>query len=332
MDESIIQEAYIARGASADEIQAAIETLRSFESWLEARGASLAGASARDMRDYLEFLAGRGTVAEGQVLALARYLRGTGRDEAYIYLTSIYGIEDIVMALAEHTVETAGTDASRRIFGGLEVPPLGTPPERIHPMTSAMLERMREVLPPEARKKALTANAHRIPAGAFSGERERFLELGVDAYLEDYHRRKVDELERHAAEGKVWFEQRITPRVVDWVRGQPEVLGAVRNGDTLYATKIPYDPDAWLGETKSLRKRYLACHCPLARASILEEGRTVSPELCYCSAGFEKLLFDAITGEDLEVEVLESALAGSARCRFAIKLPAALIPDGGSRR
>jgi predicted hydrocarbon binding protein len=42
---------------------------------------------------------------------------------------------------------------------------------------------------------------------------------------------------------------------------------------------------------------------------------------CDCSAGFEKTLFDNAFGESLEVEVLESVLDGSERCRFAIKLP-----------
>lgn len=58
----------------------------------------------------------------------------------------------------------------------------------------------------------------------------------------------------------------------------------------------------------------------LARASILEETSTVSPLLCYSSGGYEKLVFDVVLGEPVEVEVLQSALAGDPRCRFRIKL------------
>jgi predicted hydrocarbon binding protein len=46
----------------------------------------------------------------------------------------------------------------------------------------------------------------------------------------------------------------------------------------------------------------------------------VPPTWCYCSAGFEKTLFDNVFGESLEVEVKQSVLDGSQRCRFAIKL------------
>jgi hypothetical protein len=68
-------------------------------------------------------------------------------------------------------------------------------------------------------------------------------------------------------------------------------------------------------------KRYYACHCPLVRASVLEGKPEISPTWCYCSGGFEKLLFDVIFDEQVEVEVLENALGGDLRCRFAIKIP-----------
>jgi len=68
-------------------------------------------------------------------------------------------------------------------------------------------------------------------------------------------------------------------------------------------------------------KRYHACHCPLARASILEGDPDISPTWCYCSGGFEKFQFDVIFDEDVGVEVLESALAGDQRCRFAVRIP-----------
>jgi len=68
-------------------------------------------------------------------------------------------------------------------------------------------------------------------------------------------------------------------------------------------------------------KRYYMCHCPLARASILSGEPEISPTWCYCSGGYEKLKFDVIFGEPVEVEVLESALVGDPRCRFAVEIP-----------
>jgi hypothetical protein len=123
------------------------------------------------------------------------------------------------------------------------------------------------------------------------------------------------------AEGRLWYEQEITPETVEYVRGNQEVLSGIRRGDRIYTTKSPYAPGQYLAETDPLMKRYYMCHCPLARASILSGEPEISPTWCYCSGGYEKLKFDVVFGEPVEVEVLESALAGDPRCRFAVKIP-----------
>ncbi|MCX5977051.1 MAG: DUF6144 family protein [Coprothermobacterota bacterium] len=57
----------------------------------------------------------------------------------------------------------------------------------------------------------------------------------------------------------------------------------------------------------------------------MKKGTKVPPTWCYCSAGYEKTLFDNVFGESLEVEVQQSVLDGSERCRFAIKLPKSVV-------
>jgi hypothetical protein len=42
---------------------------------------------------------------------------------------------------------------------------------------------------------------------------------------------------------------------------------------------------------------------------------------CNCSGGFSKKPWEIIFRQTLQVEVLESALLGDLRCRFAIHLP-----------
>ena len=42
---------------------------------------------------------------------------------------------------------------------------------------------------------------------------------------------------------------------------------------------------------------------------------------CYCSARFKKLPLEIFLRVPLEVEILESVLAGSERRRFAVKIP-----------
>ncbi|HRY72473.1 MAG TPA: DUF6144 family protein, partial [Spirochaetia bacterium] len=109
-----------------------------------------------------------------------------------------------------------------------------------------------------------------------------------------------------------------------------EILGGVEEGGAVYATKIPYDPDRFLLSDDPLERRRLACHCPLAASTITPEGAGVPPLWCACSAGYEKFLFDVVFGEETEVEVLESVLAGDARCRFKIMIPESVLRAKGA--
>jgi len=130
-------------------------------------------------------------------------------------------------------------------------------------------------------------------------------------------------------ENRIWFEQQITEPVVEFVRKNQEILSGVREGDKIYVTKIPYDPDRFLRERDPQKKRYYACHCPLARES-LRSGPSDIPTLwCTCSAGFEKVMFDAIFGEPAEAEVLETVLSGSDLCRFSVTIPEKIRREKG---
>ena len=50
-------------------------------------------------------------------------------------------------------------------------------------------------------------------------------------------------------------------------------------------------------------------------------------DFCSCSGGFHKKPFEAIFGQRLKVDVLESVLKGDERCRFAIHLPVEALAD-----
>ena len=59
-------------------------------------------------------------------------------------------------------------------------------------------------------------------------ERERYLELGsVDAWLREWHTRQVETLRKHADDGTLWFEQKITHAVVDFVRNNAGIQGGI---------------------------------------------------------------------------------------------------------
>jgi hypothetical protein len=122
-------------------------------------------------------------------------------------------------------------------------------------------------------------------------------------------------------EGRLWYEQEITPEVVAFVKNNQEIITGVRRGDKIIKVKIPYAPKQFLEEKDPTMKGYYACHCQLVRAALREGKPRIPSTFCYCSAGFEKVHFDVIFGEPVEVEVLETILNGDPCCRFAIQIP-----------
>jgi hypothetical protein len=143
----------------------------------------------------------------------------------------------------------------------------------------------------------------------------------MEEFLLGEHGRLVAELEEVMRSGRLWYEQVITPEVVEYVRGDQTIQNGVLVGDIVLKSKIPFAPDKWLREKDPKMRCYYACHCQLAREAILNDTAVPLATFCYCSAGYEKLPLEVVLGVPLEVEVLESVLAGGERCRFAVKIP-----------
>jgi hypothetical protein len=181
---------------------------------------------------------------------------------------------------------------------------------------------MEAELPSETCKEVLTWNYHGIPAVAFEEQRRLFEKASnIDEYLKAQHKMLVEEMRECMKEGRLWYEQEITPQVLKFMRDNQEICTGVRHGDKIYLTKIPFAPQQYLEEKTTTLKRYYACHCPLVRTSIRDGKPKISPSFCYCSAGFEKLAFDVIFEEPVEAELLETALKGDIRCRFTVRIP-----------
>jgi hypothetical protein len=320
MDEKLLRDLYARE--KLEGADAAVSAVRGFETRLRESALTLETFPLSALQEHLAGLVARGENRRDALLALARYCALSHCDEAYIYFSAVLGRGELLENIGKRIESIAGPAIRERVFEGVAAPPDGAPPEAALGPTRTVVERVSALLPEKTRCTALSANAHDIPLSAFSGERERFLAApDVDVYLAEKHGRAFAELERFLAEGRIWYEQRITRRVVDHVRANPEILGGVRDGDRILFTKIPYAPDEWLAETDPVRRRHLACHCPLARASLVEGSSPIPAVFCNCSAGFEKLPFGAAFAQEPEVEVLESVLAGDDRCRFSIRIP-----------
>ena len=324
MDEQILRKHYEKRGFSAQETDEAVSAVQALERWLSTRAGSLESVQAPQMRDYIRLLIQEQQNTLETLLALARYFYLSGRNEVYVYFTSLLGGVGVIESIRDRLGTLESPETAQELIDSLAKPPLGADPVEYPAFTRALMERLEERLPVETVRCALAGNHHQIPAEAFEEEKQLYLSsASMDDFLRAQHKKQVATLQRHCDTNTVWYEQLITQEVVDFVAANQEIQSAVREGNTLYTTKIPYDPARYLAETDETKRRYYACHCPFVREAILRGETDISANWCYCSGGFVKYPYEVILGKELKVDLLQSVLKGDPVCRFAIHLDSA---------
>lgn len=322
MDKSLFQTYYENRGFDEQTTQAAIRTIELLEQMLNKQDKCLDTISTEEVRQYVKNLVSHNEGNVDTLLAMARYFYLINRQDIYIYFTSLLGGRGVIETIVAKAVMLLGQQRVDEILQELEMPRVGLEPSELTEFTSAFVNRLERELPLETVKEILAGNNHGIPKDSYLKERELLHSAkSLDDYLLDYKNRGVQELQAHCDQNKVWYEQKITQEVVDYANSNQEIMSAVREGNILYVTKIPYDPVHYLEEKDPKMKRYYACHCPFAREAILQENVFISPNWCYCSGGFAKFPYEVLFDQPLKVELLQSVLKGDMVCRFAVHLP-----------
>jgi hypothetical protein len=310
------------RKLANDEIDLSIDCVKEFESYLEKKKLSFETAGFNVLKEYITLMNDEEKNLIIRLLAIARYCHVIKKDEYYIHLASILGARNVLPDIGERISAICGKEIRNKIFEDFELPPLGSSPENYPRITQMILDKMTAELPTKICKEILTWNYHKIPVESFNEKKKRFKKSKtIDQYLINEHKRFIEELETCMKEEKIWYEQKITPAVLEFVQNNQEICTGVKQGNKIYISKIPYDPQQYFEENDPCLKAYYACHCPLVRSALLDEKIKILSIFCYCSSGFEKTPFDAIFEENVEVELLESVLNGDGRCRFAIKIP-----------
>lgn len=311
-----------ARGQDEAAVERSVVYVRECLAFLKANNPAQESYSIRTVEQYIADLLEKGQVSEELLVALARYFMVTNTNKVAIRLLAYLLPIGVLPTMVHRLGVIEGDVLAQRVLDGVKIPAVGSPPEAYPQATTKFVESLVGELGVERAERILTCNVHEIPESAFSEERERLAGMGsIDEWLIDYHARQVETLAMHAARGTLWFEQRITSPVVEFVRSNQEILGGVRVGKTIYVTKIPYDPDSYLLTNDPFERRRLACHCPLAASSITEDGATVPPTWCACSAGYTKFIFDVAFGKETMAHAVSTVLAGDHLCRFAITIP-----------
>lgn len=296
----------------------AIHLLEAFEDVINT---NIDDASLEALDQFIEDLVAKNEMNIAAIVVFMRYYRMIKRNDLFIHLTKYTGGLGVIESILERLEKIVGPEKCKTITSQVDIPALGTPPSRFPEFTASFIELLEKSLDANTLRRVLASNHHQIPETAFLEERTHYENAETfDQYLKELHDRKVKVLEKHLHDGTVWFEQNITQEVVDFVKSNQEVLSAVRSGDTLYITKIPYDVEAFLKADTPIEKAYHACHCPFAKESIGKNKNQISDTWCYCSAGFAKFPFDVLFNRELKATVLENAIRGDLLCRFSISL------------
>jgi len=314
-------ELLVRRGASDNFIKKAVSYASDYVAFLEAERAPIKESSAAYAKKYVKGLMESGGNTLERIDAICTYVNAVGNLDQYIHLIEVVGGAPLYQSYLARTEEISGEEAARKVFGPMRLPPIGSSAEEFPGYTREMMRRMREELSEEQRIKILSGNHHKRSPRSFEVQRMLYEDSGdLDEFLRRDHERVVRLLEEHIRDGRLWYRKKVSPDFLEYIRSDQERLSARRQGDTLFIKQIPYEFEEYINEADPTRRRYHFCHCHLARRSIME-GDPVPSEFCHCSGGYLKQPFDYIFGEELEVRVLGSVLAGDDECRFAVKLP-----------
>lgn len=309
------------RGLNHKEIDNSIISVASLDSYLSGYDEHLDEPSESILDQYMRTLIAESKNDINEILALARYYYSIDNQTIYIYFTGILGGLGVIESIKRRLLDVCGQEVCDLVFDQLDVPPIGSPIEDIPVFTKEFMTHLKKYVDDGVYQKILAGNNHQLSKEIMFGEKEAYeLSESFDDYLVERHQRQVAELERHMRENKIWFEQQITQPVVDFVKSNPEILSGVRKGNKLYVTKIPYDTANFLSATSPEMQNYYVCHCPFVRTSLLNDDVNISPEWCYCSAGFAKFPFEVILDRELEITLLDTPLKGDRLCRFEIDL------------
>jgi len=325
----------VPKGLTEKTIKAHIKLVKEFETFLKAKGSGrrFPDARASDIKSFMTHLAKEDRCTFDAILGLLRYSRFCGNEAVELALLVAADGANVIGDLCKVVETKHGKKRYDEVLGGFTPPPMGTPPKRMPKVTSEFMDRLELCLGERETREVLLTGVHAGPPEYYADERKMFLasKKDVDEYLRRRREKFIELLEGHMKNRTLFFTQPIDQDVLDHVKKNPEVAGGIRKGNKIYCTKITFMAIEYLKEKDETLKRYYGCHCPLARESILT-GKEMSRNLCYCSAGYEKMPFQVAFGEPVKVEVLKSILWGDTVCRFSIEIPEKYRKKGKAKK
>ena len=208
--------------------------------------------------------------------------------------------------------EAAGEEARRWVMENCEGLYSSSTKREVIGWTREAVRRLEEVAGEEEAGEVLTGCACQYP-------RERLVPLR-EKYAETHDLGLVHGM----LQGQFLLTSReflrLTDEQVRDIVGRGWGVAGIRKGNTIVATKMPFEfHEYWKASTPEER-RFRYCHCPRVREAI-RLGEEMPVTYCYCGAGFYKGIWECILQRPVRVEVAESVLKGDDACRIVIHLP-----------
>ena len=298
-----------------------LKVVREFETSLRKKNRNLNDATAVDVQNFVRRLMRKSENSWMNLLGLLRYSRFARNRRVEVALLELMDGSDVLENLSLILKKAVGESKRYEIFDGISLPPLGTHSRNKPATTRKFTQKLETILGEKKAREILSSGPHAGPEEEYLPEKQDYMaSKSLDDFLEKRRKEYLESLEKHMKEKTLYFTQEIDEEVLDYVRRTPTCQAGVREGGVIYVTKIPYMAKKYLHEKDPKRKRYYYCHCPWVRESIMS-GVKISPNFCYCSAGFEKRVWDIIFNQPVEADVLETVLKGDYFCRFAIHIP-----------
>lgn len=314
------------RKIAEKEINKHLEIIEQFEGFLQQPGRQKPSelATADDIRSFSNFMIRAKLNTMANYYGLLRYGRFVNNKAMIVAVVELLDGSEALDNLYHRLGEVIGESKRDQVFQGIDLPPLGTPVSERPRVTCVVMDRLERLVDPEVIDQILFNCLRDLQDEWYLDDKKKFLESkGIEAYLERKGKEFIAQLEKIRDEDGLFFTQKITDEVIDFVRSRPDIREGVLEGNILYETKIPYMTIEYLAETDPKMKRYYYCHCPWVREAVRTGDVRISPRFCNCSVGFHKKSWEVIFDQPLQAEVVESVLQGDLQCKFAIHLPEA---------
>jgi hypothetical protein len=238
----------------------------------------------KDLHDYRS---SRGLAAELNPREV--YLSGPFEDNPEDNITELQTtIHPWESRFKERLHEVLGDEKGSMVLQGFEnITPLSSAEERSDWVVSA-IERLDRIADEDQKCQVIAKCAHDRPVEDI----QRFKDIFEKT-------QDIDEVLRAYGEDLPWIEK------------------PYRNGQILYTSKPPYDPEAYVkAKTQDeIIKAY--CYCPVVKAALEKMPKT----FCYCGAGWAEQLWNEVVGEPLTIDIVSTVVDGDKLCKFAVHFP-----------